>query len=98
MAVFPGSSADDDFTAATGTNQYDGLGGNDTIRFNFRLVDATVSYSGNQITVDAAGYHEVLTGFETYVFTDGTVNNGDGNPLVDDLYYYSHNHDVWTAH
>jgi len=31
----------------------------------------------------------VLTGFEKYVFTDGTVNNADGDPLVDDLYYYS---------
>ena len=32
------------------------------------------------------------------MFTDGTVNNNDGNPLVDDLFYYSRNHDVWNAH
>ena len=31
----------------------------------------------------------MLTGFEKFVFTDGTVDNNDGNPLVDDLFYYS---------
>ena len=40
----------------------------------------------------------MLTGFQNYVFTDGTVENNDGNPLVDDLFYYSRNHDVWNAH
>ena len=32
------------------------------------------------------------------MFTDGTVDNDDGNPLVDDLFYYARNHDVWNAH
>ena len=40
----------------------------------------------------------MLTGFETFVFTDGTVNNNDGDWLVDDLFYYSRYHDVWNAH
>ena len=31
------------------------------------------------------------------MFTDGTVNENDGNPLVDDLYYYSRYHQIWTA-
>ena len=38
-----------------------------------------------------SGSHTVLTSVETFVFTDGTVNNNDGDPLVDDLFYYSHN-------
>src|SRR5262249_30176376 len=66
--------------------------------FNFKLTDATISFSGDQVVVDGPGSHTVLTGFETYVFSDGTVNQNDGDPLVDDLYYYSQNHDVWTAH
>ena len=53
--------------------------------------------SGNQVIIDSASSHTVLTGFEVFAFTDGTVNNDDGNPLVDDLFYYSHNHDVWNA-
>ena len=26
------------------------------------------------------------------------MHNDDGNPLVDDLFYYANNHDVWNAH
>jgi hypothetical protein len=40
----------------------------------------------------------VLTGFERFAFSDGTVDNNDGNWLVDDLFYYAQNHDVWNAH
>ena len=47
---------------------------------------------------DGPSSHTELTGFETFVFTDGTVNNADGNPLVDDLFYYARHHDVWNAH
>jgi hypothetical protein len=70
----------------------------DTIKFDFRLVDATVRYVGTTITVDGPSSHTVVTGFERFQFTDGTVANNDGNALVDDLFYYSHNHDVWNAH
>src|SRR3954451_17251799 len=98
MAVFTGTSSNDVISAAAGSNRYNGLGGSDTISFNFKLTDATVSYSGNEVIIDAAGYHTVLTGFQVYQFTDGTVSENDDNPLVADLYYYSQNHDVWSAH
>ena len=94
-----GTQGDDSFTALPGNERIDGLQGyNDTITFNFRLVDAIVTYSGNQVIVDGPGSHTILTGFEKYVFTDGTVNNNDGNALIDDLFYYSRYHDVWNAH
>ena len=73
-------------------------GGVDTVTFDFKLTDATVTYSGNEVIVDGPSSHTVLTGFEKFVFTDGTVDNNDGDPLVDDLFYYSQNHDVWNAH
>ena len=57
-----------------------------------------MTYVGNQVIIDGPSGHSVLTGFERYVFTDGTVDNNDGNALVDDLFYYAHNHDVWNAH
>jgi 6-phosphogluconolactonase (cycloisomerase 2 family) len=105
LAVAPGliqltgTQGDDSFTALPGNERIDGLQGyNDTVTFNFRLVDATVTYSGNQVIVDGPGSHTILTGFEKYVFTDGTVNNNDGSPLIDDLFYYSRYHDVWNAH
>ena len=44
----------DDFSAATGAldTTYNGLGGIDTATFDFKLVEATVSYVGNTIIVD----------------------------------------------
>jgi hypothetical protein len=92
-----GTGGDDTFTAVTGNSQYDGLGGTDTIIFGFKLVDATVTYSGNHIIIDGPTSHTVVSGIEIFKFADGTVNNADGDRLVDDLFYYSHNHDVWTA-
>jgi hypothetical protein len=93
-----GTNGDDAFTAQPGSQRIDALGGNDTITFDFRLVDATVTYDGNKVIIDGPSSHTVLTGFEKFVFTDGTVDNNDGNWLVDDLFYFSRNHDVWNAH
>ena len=57
-----------------------------------------MTYDGNKVIIDGPSSHTVLTGFEKFVFTDGTVDNNDGNWLVDDLFYFSRNHDVWNAH
>ena len=92
-----GTPGDDNVTAPLGNARIDGLGGIDTVTFGFRLVDAHVSYVGNTVVIDGPSSHTVLSGFEKYVFTDGTVDNNDGDVLVDDLFYYSHNHDVWNA-
>jgi hypothetical protein len=91
-----GTGGDDNFTAA-GYQKIDGGSGKDTIAFNFALVDATITYNDNTVTIEGPGTKSVLTGFEKFVFTDGTVDDADGNPLVDDLFYYSRNHDVWAA-
>jgi hypothetical protein len=97
--VTTGTTGDDGYAAPAGTAWLDGLTGTDTVTFGFDLTAATISFSGNQVVVDGpSGSHTVLTGFERFVFTDGIVDNADGNRLVDDLFYYSHNHDVWTAH
>jgi autotransporter-associated beta strand protein len=94
-----GTDGDDSFTAPGGDSAFLGKRGVDSITFGFKLTDATVTYSGNDIIIDGPNAsHTVVTGIETFVFTDGTVNNRDGNPLVDDLFYYARNHDVWNAH
>jgi Ca2+-binding RTX toxin-like protein len=92
-----GTPGDDSFTAPAGNAAFNGLGGVDTITFGFALTDATVSWSGNQVTIDGPSSHTVITGLERFIFTDGTVENNDANRLVDDLFYYSANHDVWSA-
>ena len=94
-----GTPGNDSFTALPGNERIDALTGVDTVTFDFRLVDAAVTYEGNKIVIDGpGGSHTVLTGVERFVFTDGTVDNHDGDGLVDDLFYYAQNHDVWTAH
>jgi hypothetical protein len=93
-----GTPDEDTFTALPGNERIDGLGSTDTVIFDFRLVDATVTFAGNRTIVDGPSSHTVLTGFETFAFADGTVNINDGDPLVDDLFYYARNHDVWNAH
>jgi VCBS repeat-containing protein len=94
---FTGSAGNDNY-AVNGNQRVEAGTGTDTFSFNFKLTDATVSFVGNQVIVDAPGSHTVLTGFEIYQFTDGTVDNTKGNPLIDKLYYYSQYHDVWNAH
>ena len=74
------------------------FGGIDTVHFGFKLTDATVTLFGQQ------GHHRqrrratrCSPASRRFVFTDGTVDNNDGNALVDDLFYYAHYHDVWNA-
>jgi predicted outer membrane repeat protein len=98
-SLITGTPDDDSFAALPGNERIDAGSGIDSITFGFKLTDATVRYVGNTVIIDGpAGSHTVLTGFEKLVFTDGTANNADGNPLVDDLFYYARNHDVWSAH
>src|SRR4051794_29164271 len=97
MAVFNGTSGPDSFVAPSGTNTINGFGDTDTVSFNFRLVDATFSWVGNQVVIDTPTTHLTVTGIEVFQFTDGTVNKNDNDPLVDDLFYYSQYHDVWAA-
>ena len=93
-----GTQNADSFTAPNGASEFNGLGGVDTLILNFKLVDATFTWAGNQLIIDTATSHTVVTGFEIFQFTDGTVNNNDGSPLIDDLYYNATYHDVWNAH
>jgi hypothetical protein len=94
-----GTQNDDSFHALPGNEFIEALHGHDTVTFDFKLTDATVTYHGDRITIEGPnGSHTLLSGFERYVFTDGTVENADKDYLVDDLFYYSRNHDVWNAH
>jgi hypothetical protein len=93
-----GTPGDDTFTAGKPNSAYNGDGGVDTIIFDFKLTDATITFADNQVTIDGPASRTILIGFEVFKFADGTVNTNDGNPLVDDLFYYSQYHDVWNAH
>lgn len=104
LTRFDGTSAPDSLTPSAGNLIVAGgapgakASDSDTITFNFRLVDATFSFQDDSIVVDGPSTHVVLRQFERFIFTDGTVDNRDSNQGVNDLFYYSQNHDVWNAH
>ena len=98
VTALTGTPGDDSFAAPSGAGQIDAGAGRDTVTFDFAFADATISFADDAVIVDHGTSHTVLTGVETYVFTDGTVNRDDGNTLVDDLFYYARYHDVWDAH
>jgi hypothetical protein len=97
-SLVTGTSGDDSYAALPGNQRIDAGGGIDGITLAFKLTEATVRYVDNVVIIDGpSGSHTLLTGFERFVFTDGTVDNADGNPLIDDLFYQAQNHDVWNA-
>ena len=93
-----GDGGNNSFTALAGYERIDAGSGIDTVTFGFKLTDATITWVGNQVIIDTATSHTTLTGVEVFSFTDGTVNNNDGDALVDDLFYYSTYRDIWAAH
>ncbi|MFH6782798.1 ExeM/NucH family extracellular endonuclease [Methylobacterium sp. MA0201] len=74
-----------------------GATGTDTLVFNSRLADATVTRDGAYTLIVGPEGQDRVTGFERYQFTDATVITGDGSPLVDDLFYLAANKDVLAA-
>jgi hypothetical protein len=97
LSIVLGTPGDDNIVA--GTNRAISAGtGNDTLTLDFALTGATFRFAGNSVVIESGSNHVVANGFETFIFTDGTVQNSDGSPLIDDLFYYAENHDVWLAH
>ncbi|WP_147026390.1 hypothetical protein [Methylobacterium oxalidis] len=66
--------------------------------FNYAFAEANLSFvdQRNIITGPDGVPHDV-TGVNTLSFSDGSIQVRDGQPLVDDLYYYAKNLDVWQA-
>ncbi len=67
--------------------------------FNFAFADAKLAFSGGEALLTGPdGVAHDVTGIGHLHFTDGTIDEADGAPLVDDLFYFAHNRDVWQAH
>lgn len=69
-----------------------------SLSFAFDLTSASFSFGSEHILMTAPdGTVTDLMGVGTLNFRDGTVEEKDGAPLVDDLYYDVYNPDVWAA-
>ncbi|BDL39135.1 amidase family protein [Methylorubrum sp. GM97] len=69
-----------------------------TATFDFALSQASLRQAPGHIAlIGPDGLSHDVTAVETFVFTDGVVRQKDAAPLVDDLFYYAANPDVWQA-
>ena len=90
-----GGAGNDWLNGGTGNDWLDGGAGFDTAVLNFRLADATVDYGYRAMVVKGGGAVESLVSIEKLQFSDRAVVQGDS--LVDDMFYYTHNRDVLNA-
>ncbi|MCF4125073.1 hypothetical protein HBB12_006770 [Methylobacterium sp. SyP6R] len=89
-----GGDGDDTFIDGPGNDTYLGGRGTDTLVLTSPLTDATVRRSGSSMVLNV---RDTYTGIERFQFTDATVVTGDGQPLVDDLFYLTNYRDVFQA-
>ena len=95
--VLTGGGGADTLAGRAGDDELNGGDGDDTAVFNVDFNSVKVTFFGERIFIDSAEGRDVLTGIEHFRFTDGTIDRADGSPLVDDLFYYAANRDVWDA-
>ena len=92
-----GGAGNDFVIAAGGNDTANGGDGIDTARFSSEFSAYAFTFLENQVIVDGPEGHDVYTNFERFAFRDGTIERNDSNPLIDDLYYYANNPDIWAA-
>jgi Tol biopolymer transport system component len=69
-----------------------------SLDFDFAFTQAHVVFTDKALLIAPDGVVYDVTGIAQLHFTDGTINERDDSPLVDDLFYYSRYFDVWAAH
>ncbi|WP_375459900.1 cadherin-like domain-containing protein, partial [uncultured Enterovirga sp.] len=72
-----------------------GAQGHDTVRFSANFNAYAFSFVGRDIVVTGPEGSDTLSSFERFAFSDGTIDRKDSSLLVDDLFYYAQNRDVW---
>lgn len=93
-----GNGADNRLEGGLGTNILDGRGGFDTAVIAAALTDITYSFEGRYLAFERPDEKgDLAIRIEAFAFSDGTVIRDDGFALLDDLYYYTQNHDIWLA-
>lgn len=82
-----GNAANNTLTGGAGNDTISGGGGSDTAVLNVASGSATVTQSGQNITIQSALGTDVYTSVESFQFTDGTftadqlLNGGGGDPV-----------------
>ncbi|WP_336486782.1 alpha/beta fold hydrolase [Methylobacterium nigriterrae] len=95
--ILLGKGGDDLFEVASGRNRIDGGTGVDTAKFNVAFKDASFAFTPKSVTVSTAAGTTTLTGVEHFTFSDRSFGAPDDTPLVDELFYFGSNGDVFAA-
>ncbi len=93
-----GSAFDDTLAGDANANLLSGGQGNDTAVYAQSLDHYALEDYGNRVLVTGAEGTDQAFSIERFQFADGTITHvDDGNALFDQLYYLSHNVDVFHA-
>jgi Ca2+-binding RTX toxin-like protein len=92
-----GGAGADTLIGGAGDNVLIGGAGEDTAVFNVDFNTVDVVFEGNKVFIESAEGRDEVSGIESFQFTDGTIHLDDGNVLVNDLFYFAANKDVWDA-
>lgn len=93
--VLLGGPGNDTLVGEEGDDVLDGGPGLDRAQFSFPLAAAAVSVSASGETIVAGpGGTDAVRGVEQFQFSDRAIDNADGSPLVDDLFYLATYQDV----
>lgn len=91
--IFAGAG-NDTLNMHSGTFQYDADTGNDTLVFDGAIGSYQIFPAGQGATIFSDTLYAQSASVETFKFSNVTVNQGDGNQTVDDLFYLSRYADV----
>jgi hypothetical protein len=99
-APVTGTAGADAFRSTAGNDIFDGGAGIDSISFNETFASVTVSRQGNSIVIQGPDGRDAVRNVETFIFSDAVINQNQGGgrgALVDDLFYFATNLDVFAA-
>jgi Ca2+-binding RTX toxin-like protein len=92
-----GNDVDNMLEGGAGADVLIGGAGEDTAVFNVDFNTVNVVFEGGKVFIESAEGRDEVSGIEHFQFTDGTIHLNDGDPLVNDLFYFARNKDVWDA-
>ena len=67
------------------------------VNIPFSFKDSIITDGPNAVVYGPNSFIAIIPQDKTLSFTDGSVKISDGNPLVNNIYYDSHNNDVFSA-
>ncbi|MBD9625257.1 M10 family metallopeptidase [Ensifer sp. ENS06] len=95
--ILVGGRGHDYLRGGAGSDTLYGGEGWDSAGFDFSLLDAKFAYRGGAMAIEHQSAIDRLFSIEQFEFSDRIVTQDDGNPLVDDLRYYSRYNDVYRV-